>query len=159
LSNVNEGRYIVSGIYGIPDGYYISETKLGAHSFYKDGSFEIGNAAPEPMEIVVSRNGGQIKGAVMDVQHRGVADAVVALIPEESLRSNNLLYKNINSSPDGSFTLKGIAPGRYKLFAWRDLIGGAEQNSEFLKAYESMGVSVVISPGKDDTLIQVPIID
>ncbi len=39
----------------------------------------------------------------------------------------------------GRFTLRGLAPGDYTLFAWESIDGEAYYNAEFLKSYAGQG--------------------
>jgi hypothetical protein len=45
---------------------------------------------------------------------------------------------------NGRYTLKGIDPGDYKLFAWEDIEPGAWDDPEYLKPFESRGQKVTI---------------
>jgi hypothetical protein len=45
---------------------------------------------------------------------------------------------------NGQFTLQGIAPGEYKLFAWEDIEPGRYMDPEFLKPHESKAQKIVI---------------
>jgi hypothetical protein len=157
LNHINEGRYYIVGGSDWPDAY-VSDLRLGSHSFYSEGSFEIGNSTPEPLEIVVNRNGGTIQGTVVDGQRHPIAGAEVSLVPDLLSRANHLLYRWASSAADGSFSLRGIAPGSYKLFAWQESVGGAEENSEFIKDYEDLGVSVVVKSGVNEGIILVPVV-
>jgi hypothetical protein len=47
------------------------------------------------------------------------------------------LFKETRTADNGSFSLKGIAPGEYKILAWDDIEPGAYQDPDILKRYES----------------------
>jgi hypothetical protein len=68
------------------------------------------------------------------------------------------LYRGASSAADGSFSLRGIAPGSYKLFAWQESVGDAQENSEFIKDYEDLGVTVVVKSGVDEGTVSVPVV-
>jgi hypothetical protein len=157
LNHINEGRYFIVGGSNLPDAY-VSDLRSGSHSFYSEGSFEIGNSTPEPLEIVVNRNGGRIQGTVVDDQRHPIAGAEVTLVPDLRLRANHLLYRGASSAADGSFSLRGIAPGSYKLFAWQESVGDAQENSEFIKDYEDLGVTVVVKSGVNEGTVSVPVV-
>ena len=55
------------------------------------------------------------------------------------------------SDQSGRFTLKGIAPGDYKLFAWEQIEAGAYQDPDFLKPFENRGESINIREGSRET--------
>ena len=47
----------------------------------------------------------------------------------------------------GSFALKSVAPGEYKLYAWDEIEDGAYMDPEFMKPFESKGESVSVKEG------------
>jgi hypothetical protein len=68
----------------------------------------------------------------------------VVAVPDEPRRTQLRFYKDDHTDQYGRFTIKGIAPGRYKLFAWEDVEEGAYQDPEFIKRFETLGEAVVI---------------
>ena len=49
-----------------------------------------------------------------------VDHAWVTLVPPGASRTRTF-FKFARTTPDGHFTLKGIAPGNYELFAWDEV--------------------------------------
>ena len=89
-----------------------------------------------------------MEGVVRDAEGKPYADAVVALVPDAPYRVNGgALYRSSISDVNGKFTLRGIAPGNYRVFAWSDLPGEAYRNADFLKPYEEKGRAVHIDRG------------
>ena len=70
--------------------------------------------------------------------------ATVALVPDEPRRAQTRLYKGITTDQYGRFTIKGIAPGGYKLFAWEVVEEGAYQDPDFLKPFEVLGTPFIL---------------
>jgi hypothetical protein len=54
--------------------------------------------------------------------------------------------------------LNGIAPGTYKIFAWEQNPGGAEQDPDFIRDYDVLGTSVNVTAGLPLTNIQASLI-
>ncbi len=48
---------------------------------------------------------------------------------------------------NGQFSVRGIAPGDYKLFAWEAIEEGAYQDPEFLRPYEERGKPIHVDEG------------
>ena len=46
------------------------------------------------------------------------------------------LFKTASSDQNGAFSLPGITPGQYKIFAWEAVEQGAWQDNDFLRDYE-----------------------
>ena len=62
----------------------------------------------------------------------------MTLAPEQWRRQNRALYADTTSDSEGRFTVRGIAPGEYKVFAWEQPIWlGARQNPAFIANYHS----------------------
>ncbi|HEY2573046.1 MAG TPA: carboxypeptidase-like regulatory domain-containing protein [Verrucomicrobiaceae bacterium] len=159
MTNLPEALFFVAGILGLPADGYVSEMRQGSRSIMDDGIVTVGKTMPDPLEVVISRGGGTIAGTVQDAQHRPVIGARVFLIPDLPRRGNLLLYKTPASSTMGAFSITGVAPGAYKIFAW-DVMPpqGAEQNSEFLSRYDALGTPVIVNTGAPATNIQVSLI-
>jgi hypothetical protein len=58
-----------------------------------------------------------------------------------------MLFKTTTADTMGHFSITGIAPGEYKLFAWEQIEESAYQDPEFLKPYESQGQAITIREG------------
>jgi hypothetical protein len=74
----------------------------------------------------------------------------VALVPSQ--RERHELYRDAISDRDGRFSLSGIAPGEYKLFAWEALDRYAFHDLEILRTYESNGKLVQVAPSANLTV-------
>lgn len=77
---------------------------------------------------------------------------MVTLIPDESHRSTLRLFKTANTDQNGHFTIRGVRPGEYKIFAWEMVESGAYQDPDFLKPYESAGETVSIKESARETV-------
>jgi len=94
------------------------------------------------VEIVISSAGARVDGTVTDENDLPTAGAIVALVPEEARRKLFRLYKDSTTDQYGKFEMRGIAPGKYKLFAWRDVESDSWQDPDFLKLYEDQGKEI-----------------
>ena len=47
----------------------------------------------------------------------------------------------------GRFTIRGVAPGSYTLYAWQDLEDGVWHDPDFLKSQEANGTAVKVEEG------------
>jgi hypothetical protein len=73
------------------------------------------------------------------------ANATVVLVPPQARRQNALLYKNVTTNETGNFTVRGVSPGPYTIFAWESVLPTAWQNAEFLSKYEARGQQINLS--------------
>ncbi|MGI8741725.1 MAG: carboxypeptidase regulatory-like domain-containing protein [Bryobacteraceae bacterium] len=143
LKNLMPDAYSVN-VNGMRDNLYVKSIRFGDADVTESGvDFTQGVTAGE-FTIVVSAAGGQIDGTVQNDKSEPAAGAMVVLIPAPEKRENDRLYKTASTDQTGKFSIKGIVPGEYKLFAWEQVDFGAYQDPDFLKPYESKGESVSI---------------
>jgi uncharacterized surface anchored protein len=145
LEQVNPGRYTVV-FTGLPEGYYVKSIRWGDADVLGSG-LDVTSGAPGVLGVVLSPNAGQIAGVVRNPQTGQPAPgASVALIPQEQERRGQpSYYKTATADQSGCFTLKNLAPGQYKAYAWEDLEAGAQMDPDFLKPFESKGQSVAVA--------------
>ncbi|HLQ79099.1 MAG TPA: hypothetical protein VK210_17200, partial [Terriglobia bacterium] len=62
-------------------------------------------------------------------------------------RQNAALYKFGITDDMGRFTLRGVAPGDYKLFAWESIPITAWQNADYIAKYEPRGRPLRVESG------------
>jgi hypothetical protein len=72
------------------------------------------------------------------------------LIPDQH-RDRVDLYKTAVTDPSGRFTIRGITPGEYKIFAWEALEQFAYFDPDLLRKYETQGKAVQISESDKET--------
>jgi protocatechuate 3,4-dioxygenase beta subunit len=143
VSPVSPDQYDV-GILNLPDDYYLKSISLGDQDLTDTGvDFTQGIPASE-LVLTISSNGGQVEGTVQNEKSEPAIGATVALVPEASRRSLGYSYKVASADQSGHFTLTGIKPGKYKLFAWEEVEPLAYRDADYLKPYESVGEAVSI---------------
>jgi hypothetical protein len=109
------------------------------------------------LDLIASANAGIVEGIVTDSQGEPVPDAVIFAAPEVSLRARTDHFHKTVSDQRGHFSLHGIAPGEYSLFAWDDVDGDAYYDPDFLKNYEPQATALRIIEG-DRKNIQLQVI-
>lgn len=137
--NISESEYrvIFSGL--TEDAYLISAKQNGKDIL--SGTVQI--SVESDVEIIAASDGGVLDGLVKNAAGESVPGAIVALVPEISLRNRGDLYRTATSDQSGKFVLHGIAPGTYKVFAWMNAEGIAPfRNAQFMKKYEELGSEI-----------------
>ena len=158
FSGITEGRYFVeSGLQSLSDAY-ISDIRQGSRSIYEDGTIVVGADQPEPVDLILARPAGTIRGVVQDATGMPFGAALVVLIPDGRRRENPLFYKKARTSADGQFSLQALAPGQYKVFAWENLPSGAERNAPFLARFEQSGRPVTVTAGSTTSSVVISVI-
>jgi hypothetical protein len=145
LENIPEGNYDTD-VGGLPSSYsadfYTKDVRVNGESILNRGLTIAAGSTRGSLEIVLSSEGTRIDGTVTDETDLPAAGAVVALVPEEALRKQFRLYKNATTDQYGKFILRGIAPGKYKLFAWKEVEDNTWQDPDFLKPVEDQGTEI-----------------
>jgi hypothetical protein len=149
--DVPAGRYFVqiSEASSMPD-WFLKSVAAGARDVSDSGFSMSGGIAA--IDVIASANGAAAEGLAANQKDgpekdEPVADAVVVAVPEARFRERPDRYRKAVTDQSGRFTLRGLPPGDYTLFAWESVDGEAYYNPEFLKAYESQGKALHVSEG------------
>ena len=142
IDNVAQGDYRIS-VAGLPPDYYIKEARLGGTDILQNG-FSITRPQSERLEILVSPNGAQIEGDIVDEHGDPVRGVQAVLVPDRD-RDRRDLFRIAATDQNGHFTMNGLSPGVYKMFAWEELEPLAYFDLEILRRYELQAKSVTVS--------------
>ncbi len=123
---------------------YVKSVRLGRTDVLSNG-LHLESRGDSPLEVVISMHGGSLQGRVVDESRKPAINSIVVLVPDNARRSRGDLYKSVSSDDSGTFQIRGIAPGEYKVFSWERVEAGAWQDPEFLKLYEDRGTRVRIT--------------
>jgi hypothetical protein len=133
----------------VPGLLYLKSLRCGNTEIGDSGIDLTGGAGCE-LSVVLSYNVGRVEGSVEDESGQPAASAVLTLVPVGSIRKS-VLFKTGVVFQQGSFTIQGVAPGAYKLYAWDDVDTNAVRyDPDFLKPYEALGQTVQISEGASE---------
>jgi hypothetical protein len=144
-------------ISGLPPDAYISELRKNGVNVSESG-LTLDADSSNSIQIIAKAGGGVVQGVARNVAGTPLREVTVALVPSEPRRQNKMFFKAAKADVKGQFTIAGIAPGDYKLFAWEKVPGDAFLNSRYLSQYESAGISITVSSGSTTTkdLIVIP---
>ena len=136
------GDYRVT-VSNMPPGYFLKSARLDQ----SDGIEQLLHVTASPigqLEVVLSPDGGQIDGTILNDKQQPMNGVQAVLIPEQR-RTRFDLYSTSRSDLAGRFTMKGIPPGDYKLFAWEAIEPFVYYDSEFMRVSEGRGKLVHVS--------------
>jgi hypothetical protein len=94
----------------------------------------------DPLTVVLGADTGQLAGAVENSKGDPVARARVDAIAADRPDWNRSAF----SDEKGQFSITGLPPGQYKIFAWENVPDGAPQDPEFRKPFDKQALSVSI---------------
>jgi hypothetical protein len=144
IEDITPDSYDVS-VSGLPGGYYLKSASVSNQDVLESGLTVTSGAAK--LDLVVSPSGGQVDGVVADAKQQPAKAATVVLIPEAARQSRLSLFQTAGTDPNGHYSIQGIAPGDYTLYAFEDLPPGAFQDPAFMKPFEKSAQSVTVREG------------
>jgi len=149
--SVPPGHYSVqiSEASAMPD-WFLKSVVAGGRDVAESG-FSVGGGVTT-LDLLASANGAAVEGAVSNQKDEPVPDAVVVAVPEARFRSHPERYRTAVTDQLGRYTLRGVVPGDYTLFAWESIDGEAYYNPEFLKSYEGQGEALHLGEGERKSL-------
>lgn len=150
LDNAAPERYSVI-LAPLPENCYLKSVRVGEEEALETGLDLSRGGSVGPVTVVVSANGGQVEGVGVGQDQQPAPGATVVLVPDTQRREHSHLYKTAIADQYGRFSMKGIAPGDYKLFAWDHVERGAYQDPEFLKPVEDRGEAITIRENSRET--------
>jgi hypothetical protein len=147
FKNVPEGTYRpIASFPGAQENFYLKAARYGTATVTEAG-FTVQPGSDASLDLIMGTRAAQIDGVVLNADSLPTAGSTVVLIPDPPHRDVKHRYKAATTDQNGKFTIKGIAPGDYKLFSW-DLNEGSEDSGsdwydpEWLKPYETEGEAV-----------------
>jgi Carboxypeptidase regulatory-like domain len=153
MKNVTADRFnLVS--YNLPAGAYIKSVRCDQTDVLASGLDLTAGAPPALLEIVVSPRAANVAGTVQNAKTGNTAPgAMVVLVPQEKeRREQQSYYKQMVSDQLGAFSLAGVPPGEYKVYAWEDIESGAWMDPDVLKVVEDKGESLTLREGDQKSL-------
>jgi hypothetical protein len=145
ISNVADDDYQFE-MGGLPEDFYLKAVRVGSSDVLASELSVTRKQPPGALDVVVSPNGGRIDGRVLK-EDKPFSSATVVLVPEENRRKEERLYESTSTDQDGQFSIRGITPGDYTLFAWETVEHGAYTDSEFLRPYKDHGKPIHVDEG------------
>jgi 5-hydroxyisourate hydrolase-like protein (transthyretin family) len=141
LNGITPGEYRII-LVPFPINYYIKDVHFGGtEALNTPISIPVG--ATEMLEVVLSPRVAQVDGTVTDDKGQPVEGVQAVLVPD-SHRDRSELFRAVTSGPNGHFTIRGVAPGDYKLFAWESLESNGYFDPELLKRDDAKGQRIKI---------------
>jgi protocatechuate 3,4-dioxygenase beta subunit len=145
LKELPEGTYQLTTFGQTADCYL--KTIRFAGMEVSDDEFNVIRGTQATLEVTISSRGARVQGSVTDQDGLPAVGVWVVLVPGAAHASEFRLYKQINTDQYGRFDLRGIAPGDYTLYSWEHVDRNAWQDPDFLKEFESQGLSVSLQEG------------
>jgi hypothetical protein len=128
---------------------YAKAVRLNATDLL-DAGLQVAPGLEGQMNITLAMDSGGLDGRILDADRGNSETSRIVVIPDDRNRQDRYLAVRVSTS--GRFQIQGIAPGKYKVFAWKEAPPGAWYDPDFLRKYEDRAVAVEIEPGVGDYL-------
>jgi protocatechuate 3,4-dioxygenase beta subunit len=143
VAGMRAGEYLVA-LY-VPSTYFVKSFRFDGRDILGkplgfSGTIGVG------FDIVLGSKPGQVSGTVTDAMLKPVPgiQAVVVPLGSEDKRTRVDLYQYFLTGQNGQFTISGIAPGYYNLFAWEGIGPFGYFDPDFLKTQEAKGKPIFV---------------
>ena len=147
LKDVHDGEFRLDA-WGISKDCYIKEVRY-SDSIVPDATIRVAKGSVGPLEITLSSRGAHVQGTVLNEDTLPAVSAWAVAIPEKKTRRASY---SANTDQYGHFEMRGLPPGKYKLFSWAGLQQGAWEDPEFLKEYEAKATVIEVNEGDTKTV-------
>ena len=141
------GEYLLT-VSDLPDDVYVKAARQGDKDIL-ESAVAVETLSAAPLQILLGSDGGRLTAVILRLDGRPAAGAQVVLVPDSARRNRPDQYRLGISAEDGLVTMRGIPPGDYKLFAWETMEPNAYLNADYMRTYESRGLSIRIGPGEN----------
>ena len=146
LEDLKRGIYDVS-LKGELEGFYVKSAWFEGVEV-RDYTLDLTRGSSSPVfELLLNPNGGTVAGRVVDTDGEPAAGALVILVPQPWNQRPSHLYKVAAADQRGAFILRGIAPGKYKVFGLEGVALWAWESLDLPLLFGSGGNSVEIQEG------------
>jgi len=134
---------------GLPDGYYLKSVKLAGREM-PDATLDLSYGGG-PIDVVLAPTAGDVTGSVQNARNEAATGVQVTVVPTTfSLRRD--MNKLVTTDASGNFTLHGLPPGDYKVFAWEEVETNAWMDRDFRQPFESLSASVRVQESTTPTV-------
>jgi 5-hydroxyisourate hydrolase-like protein (transthyretin family) len=156
IDNVSQDRYRINAV-NLPSGTWLKSIRAGDQEV-QDTGLDLNSGNVGPIQITLGLGGSQIDGVVQDAQQHPASGSMVTLIRDPVIAERFDLNRLTTTDQNGRFSLKGIPPGEYKVYAWEDIEPGAYTDPEFLKPHEGKATKLSLkNKGQEQvSLVQIP---
>jgi len=127
------------GLTGPPPPFYVKSATLGGRDLTREEVPIMQSGGP--LEIVLSDDGGAIEGTVEDANGQAAGGWVMAI--QDGKQPHNQF-----TGADGHFTLRNLAPGDYRVYAWDDSSQVEYADADWMRRHAGASQTVTVTGGQ-----------
>ena len=152
-ARVSQGAFKITGVTpdiyylnvsGLPEGSYLKSVRVGNQEVIDKGIDLTAASGTANFDVTLSTKGGSVEGTV-SAGGDAAPGSYIMLLADPLKPGQPYLNRSSTSDQDGKFTIKGLAPGDYKLYAFAEAQPEIAADLELIKPFESNAVKISIS--------------
>jgi hypothetical protein len=150
LVGLPDGLYDISALSSDCDTCFVKSVTAGGTDVFDSGLTISSGFAPSPIELVVSSRAGSIDGTVKNDDGSPVSGATVVLAMDHAHRGQDDLHTSTDQF--GYFIVRGVAPGTYHAFAWKNVDYRDYEDPDFRQPFLPKAQAFSVSEDEKKTL-------
>jgi hypothetical protein len=141
-----DGPYLFR-LLNLPDGWMVKTVRAGGRDSTDTPLSISRGSVVKGLEIVISRKGGRVSGAVVTAAGSPAPDSTVIAFAEEPAQwiPGSRFIRATRPDNEGRFSLAGLAPGAYRVIARDLVVDGQWEDPEFLRSLLRESVRVELA--------------
>jgi hypothetical protein len=126
----------------LPEDYYLKALSISGHDLPPNNMVVSGSRGD--LELVISAAGAHIEGTLFDAKEEPTRGSIL-LVPDVPEPGPPDLYQRTSADSKGRFTLRGVAPGSYRMLAVESInLDGEINDPDFLRTIGNRGQALTV---------------
>lgn len=135
---------------------YIKSVRLDAQDVTLTGVDLSSAATGSKLEIILGEKAGSVDGTVKEGEKAAVGRPVT-ILPDPAQPMQPYLIKTATTDADGKFHVAGLAPGKYRVYAWTEIMADNYTDPDFMRRFQNDGGRVEVKEGSSEQ-VTIPVI-
>jgi hypothetical protein len=149
-TGLEANRYLLRAE-SMPEGFYLKSARTGDVDLLEN-ALTVTAANSAQIEVVLARGAASVSGSVRNGNDQPAPGSIVTLIPEQRYAHRSDFYRYLVADDKGEFRVSDLRPGVYKIHAWETLERGAHQDAEFMRPFDSAGLTLTLQPAARESV-------
>ena len=150
IESVFPDKYYLN-VSGLPEGAYVKSVKV-ANQEVIDKGLDLSNVRTTAIiDVLLSLKGATLEGTVT-LDDKPATGSFVAVLADPLRPEQPFLNKFATADQDGRFTLRGLAPGDYKVYAFAETQSELYLDPGLARPYERSAVTLDVDEGATERI-------
>jgi len=150
IENVFPDKYYLN-VSGLPEGAFIKSVKV-ANQEVLDKGLDLSNARTVAMfDVLLSLKGATLEGTVT-LDDKPATGSFIAVLADPLRPEQPYLNKFATADQDGKFTIRGLAPGDYKVYAFAESQPELSRDPGLARPYERGATKIDVDEGATERI-------